>query len=164
MKLADHKKTVKIPLRQATLCFLIRGNEVLLARKKRGFAEGKINGVGGKVNDRESVEEAAIRETREEIDVDIKILVKVAELDFYFSHNPDWNQKVIVFEVREWEGEPKESEEMDPSWYSFDKIPYDSMWVDDILWLPNVLEGKKLNAELLFNEKEEIIDYLIEEI
>ena len=71
MKLADHKKTVKIPLRQATLCFLIRGNEVLLARKKRGFAEGKINGVGGKVNDRESVEEAAIRETREEIDVDI---------------------------------------------------------------------------------------------
>ncbi len=97
MKPADHKKTVKTPLRQATLCFLMREGEILLARKKREFAQGKINGVGGKVNDGESVEEAAIRETREEIDVDIRILVKVAELDFYFSHNPDWNQKVIVF-------------------------------------------------------------------
>ena len=120
--------------------------------------------MGGKVNDGEGVISAAKRETKEEIGVEVKSIEKVAELDFYFSHNPDWNQKVIVFEVREWEGEPKEGEEMNPSWYGLDEIPYDSMWVDDILWLPKVLEGKKLNAGFLFNEKEEIVDYMLKEL
>ncbi|RLF04257.1 MAG: NUDIX hydrolase, partial [Thermoprotei archaeon] len=32
----------------ATLCFLLRGDEVLLIRKKRGFGAGKYNGVGGR--------------------------------------------------------------------------------------------------------------------
>ena len=82
MKLVEYKKTIKKPLRQATLCFLIRGNEVLLARKKRGFAEGKINGVVGKVNDGEDVISAAKRETKEEIGVEVKSIEKVAELDF----------------------------------------------------------------------------------
>src|SRR3989344_3513401 len=142
MKLADHKKTVKIPLRQATLCFLVRGEQVLLARKKSGFAEGKINGVGGKVNDEENVIDAAKRETFEEVGVVVKSLKKVAVLDFHFTHNYDWNQQVIVFIAEKWTGEPEESEEMDPSWYLFEKIPYEKMWVDDIYWLPKVLKGK----------------------
>ena len=53
---------------------------------------------------------------------------------------------------------------MNPSWYGLDEIPYDSMWVDDILWLPKVLKGKQLNAEFLFNEKEEIVDYMLKEL
>ena len=164
MQLTNYKKTLNSPLRQATLCFLIRGNNVLLARKKRGFAEGKMNGVGGKVNVGESVEKAAIRETFEEIGARIKFLKQVAVLDFYFTHNVDWNQQVVVFEVREWEGAPKESEEMEPFWYSFKKIPYEKMWADDIYWLPQVLEGKQVKASFLFNEKEEILDHIVEQI
>ena len=164
MKLAEYRETLNEPLRQATLCFLIKEDEILLARKKRGFAEGKMNGVGGKVNDGESVEKAAVREAYEEIGVIVKFLKQVATLDFYFTHNPDWNQQVIVFEAREWEGVPKESEEMKPFWYSFQKIPYKKMWADDIYWLPLVLEGKKVKASFLFNEKEEILDYTAEEI
>lgn len=41
-------------MRQATLCFLIREvngeNELLLAMKKKGFGQGKWNGVGGKLD------------------------------------------------------------------------------------------------------------------
>lgn len=48
MKLFEYKSKLKDPLRRATLVFLRRKNEILLARKKRGFTEGKINGVGGK--------------------------------------------------------------------------------------------------------------------
>ena len=164
MKLAKYKETLSGPLRQATLCFLIKEKEILLARKKRGFAEGKINGVGGKVDDGESVEETARRETFEEIGVKVNSLKKVAVLDFYFTHNAGWNQQVIVFEVREWKGEPKESEEMEPFWFAFEDIPYGEMWGDDIHWLPRVLEGKKIKASFLFNEKEEILDYTVEEI
>lgn len=163
MKLSYYIKKNKTPLRQATLCFLFRKKEILLAQKKRGFGKGKINGVGGKVNDGEGVEDAAKRETFEEIGVKVKSLNKVAVLDFYHI-NDNFNQQVFVFEVRDWEREPKESEEMAPFWCPFEKIPYKEMWWDDILWLPRVLKGKKIKASFLFNEKEEILDYLIEEI
>jgi ADP-ribose pyrophosphatase YjhB (NUDIX family) len=54
---------------QTTLCFLVRGDEVLLAMKKRSFGIGKWNGVGGKVLEGESIAAAAVREIKEEIDV-----------------------------------------------------------------------------------------------
>ncbi len=34
---------------QTTLCFLLKGDEILLALKKRRFGTGKWNGVGGKI-------------------------------------------------------------------------------------------------------------------
>ena len=51
-----------------------------------------------------------------------------------------------LYIATEWEGIPKESEEMKPSWFSFDAIPYDEMFADDAYWLPLVLEGKKVKA------------------
>ncbi|HET8669978.1 MAG TPA: NUDIX domain-containing protein, partial [Candidatus Saccharimonadales bacterium] len=41
----------------------------LLAMKKRGFGINKWNGVGGKVDEDETIEQAAIRECQEEITV-----------------------------------------------------------------------------------------------
>ena len=41
MKISKYKKKVKEPLRQATLCFLINNDEILLAMKKRGFGKNK---------------------------------------------------------------------------------------------------------------------------
>jgi hypothetical protein len=38
------------------------------------------------------------------------------------------------------------------------------MWSDDILWLPTVLEGKKIRAEFKFDKKEKPIEQKIEEI
>ena len=49
-------------MKVSTLCFLVKGDRILLAMKKRGFGEGKWNGVGGKVNEGESVGHAALRE------------------------------------------------------------------------------------------------------
>ena len=57
------------PLRQASLCLLLREGEILLARKKRGFGVGKWNGAGGKPEPGEPIERTAIRETEEELGV-----------------------------------------------------------------------------------------------
>ena len=159
-------------LKQATLVFLIRKNkfgikEILLAMKKRGFGANRWNGVGGKVETGETIERAAIREAEEEISVKIKDFYKVAELSFYFSENPDWNQTVYVYLAESWEGEPIESEEMCPQWYTLDKIPYDAMWPDDIFWLPEIIQGKKLKAsftlgvnDIILNQNIKIVDKL----
>ena len=55
------------PDSRRTVVFLIRENQVLLAMKKRGFGEGKWNGVGGKLDPGETVEQALVRECQEEI-------------------------------------------------------------------------------------------------
>lgn len=149
-----YRATLAAPLRQATLCLLVRDGQVLLAMKKRGFGTGKWNGAGGKPLSGETIEAAALRETHEEIDVEARTLERVATLNFYFPHVPverDWNQQVCVFLVRTWEGEPRESEEMAPRWFDMDKLPLDAMWDDDRYWLPRVLAGERLTADFLYD-------------
>jgi len=163
VKLAEYRKTLTGPLKQATLCFLIREGGVLLAMKKRGFGKGRWNGLGGKPEQNETIKKAAIRETQEEIGVTPVSLRKVAKLDFYTPNNPEWNQQVIVFLVDKWKGEPKESEEMAPQWFKMEDIPFDSMWACDSHWLPKVLEGKTLTAEFMFDENDEILEMAIHE-
>ena len=122
--------------------------------KKRGFGKNRWNGVGGKVDGQETIEEAAKRETEEEIDVSAKELNKVAEISFYFPHNPAWDQMVHVYFADSWDGEPKESEEMNPKWFSINEIPFQDMWPDDIFWLPEVMKGNLLKAMFKFGEND----------
>ena len=60
-----------IIMKERTLLFLYKPKEkrILLAMKKRGFGEWKWNGVGGKLEGNETVQEAAVREAQEEISV-----------------------------------------------------------------------------------------------
>lgn len=154
-------------LRSSTLLFLVKKSEgeiseICLAMKKRDFGVGRWNGVGGKVNLDETVEEATIRETQEEIDVVVKELKKVAELAFYFSQNSDWNQLVHVYVCEKWDGEPKESEEMNPKWFLVSKLPFETMWPDDIFWLPKMLKGELIRATFEFGEGDVILDKEVE--
>ena len=67
---------------ETTLALLRRENEILFGEKKRGFGKGKFNGVGGKIEQGETVEEAMIRETYEEIGVRPTKFEKVGEITF----------------------------------------------------------------------------------
>jgi 8-oxo-dGTP diphosphatase/2-hydroxy-dATP diphosphatase len=128
--------------------------------KKRGFGEGRWNGVGGKVEAGESIEQAMIRETKEEIGVIPTVYQKVADIRFdeYFKGEPTI-MHVHVFIASIWKGEPTESDEMAPQWFDVQAIPYDEMWSDDRFWLPQVLRGDKISADFKLDDKDDIIDY-----
>ena len=129
--------------------------------KKRGFGVQKWNGVGGKPENNESLEQTAVREAKEEIKVNInpQDLEKVADFKFYFSKDKkDWNQEVHVYFYKKWQNEPQETEEMIPQWFDFDKIPYNEMWAGDKYWFPRVLKGEKLEGEFYFNEDTNKLD------
>jgi mutator protein MutT len=134
-----------------SLVFLLKDDQILLAMKKRGFGAGHWNGVGGKQDPGETIEQTAARECQEEIGVTPHDLEKVAFHRFTF---PDGSTDMLghVFISRRWEGEPSETEEMAPRWFSITDIPYNEMWDDDILWLPAVLAGKKLTTVFGFDE------------
>ena len=132
---------------QTTLLILIKDNKILLARKKRGFGFGKWNGVGGKVEEKETPEEAMIRETQEEISVTPIEYEKIGIIRFveYIKEERTTNDMHLYIATK-WQGVPKESEEMQPKWFSINNLPWEEMFSDDKYWLPLVLEGKKLDA------------------
>jgi mutator protein MutT len=146
-------------MKQVTIGFLVKDNKVLLALKKRGFGEGKWNGFGGKVEGEETVEQSLIREAQEELGITPLEFKKVAELDFHFKDKDNDGHSAAVFLITNWDGRPRESEEMKPKWYSFNNLPFETMWEDDSIWLPDVLEGKSLSADFYFDENMKLINH-----
>jgi 8-oxo-dGTP diphosphatase len=143
---------------EATLLFIIQGDEILLIEKKRGVGEGLYNGPGGKIEGEESPKECAVRETREEIKVRPEEVEKIGELEFIFGEDPF--MFVHVFTAKEFEGEPEETEEARPEWFEVDDLPYEDMWPDDKYWFPKMLDGEEFEARFYFDEEgDQVLDH-----
>ncbi len=131
---------------ESTLVYMFRGNEVLLAMKKRGHGEGKWNGPGGKLKAGETALEAAVRETQEEVGV---TPVLGRELGNVTYHDDAYGELLVhVFRASKWKGEPIESEEMKPRWFTIQEIPYHEMWEGDDQWLAKVINDYPFSAEI----------------
>jgi len=85
---------------QATLCFIVRDDKVLLLKKSKGlFGQGKWNAPGGKMLPGEEPKQCAVREVREETRLAIKNLEQVGILHFYKYNRydiPDWTVHVFL--------------------------------------------------------------------
>ena len=137
-----------------TLSFLIKNDRICLALKKRGFGEGNWNGYGGKLMEKESILDAAVREIHEEstVAVEKKDLTQIARIEFIFENG--MHLDVHTFFARKWKGEPQETEEMRPEWFLFTEIPYEYMWEDDRYWLPRAILGETLLGKVWFDHSE----------
>lgn len=135
----------------------------MLAMKKRGFGAGRWNGVGGKPEPGEGIEQTAIRECQEEIGVTPSNLQYVASLEFILHESSAVTELYVeAFVAFEWEGKPTETDEMAPRWFKLSEIPYNDMWADDIHWLPEVLKGKFVNATFHFDENDRVVRHKID--
>eukprot|EP01039_Chlorochromonas_danica_P006145 gene6145-6767_t len=137
--------------------------EILLGMKKRGFGQGKWNGYGGKLEDKESLEACARRELEEECGLVAEALRRVGFLSFKMEES----RKIMAVHVYEcWhfhEGEAVETEEMRPQWYNEKEIPFDAMWPDDRFWLPLLLAGKSFLGRFVYEDDETISEHSIKE-
>ncbi len=140
-------------------------NRVLLGLKKEGFGQGKIVGFGGKLEPGETIAEAAVRELQEESGLLAKVqnLWYTAYLEFVFSAKPEWNRVVHGFRLEYWQGEPSESNEIIPQWTDLDAVPYEQMWDDSKLWLPQVLRGEKVRMKITYAPDNQTVE-LTEEL
>ena len=88
---------------------------------------------------------------REEAGVapDARGLSRRGVLSFHFLDAPS-----EVWETHLYSGEgllaetapPRETDEMEPRWFSVDEVPYEQMWQDDKFWLPAVLGCERKNV------------------
>lgn len=140
-----------MPKKIQTLCLIHEEGKILLGMKKRGFGVGRWNGFGGKLHEGETIEEAAIREIKEESCLDAHEITKRGILYFEFENDPTL-LKAHIYSIDRYEGTPEETEEMRPQWFSVDEIPFLNMWSDDIFWLPLFLNGKKFKGTFRFDK------------
>jgi 8-oxo-dGTP pyrophosphatase MutT (NUDIX family) len=138
-------------LPEATLCFLRRNNQVLLAVKTKAIGKGCWNGYGGGIEGREDPKEAAVRELLEESGV-VGRPEDLEEMAIVYFHNTTSNGtnftcKVHVYGLSRWEGAVKATGEMkDPTWFGLDNLPLKTMMPADAVWLPRALNGEKFIA------------------
>ncbi len=142
---AEYKRT--------TVVFPVQEDRILLGMKKRGFGEGWWNGFGGKLDSGETYVASAIRETAEEVELELaqNALRHAADIVFRFDGTVDVVTKAYI--ATSFSGTPVETEEMKPQWFPLDRIPYSDMWPGDDQWIPKIL-GKKALLPLGF-----IIDF-----
>ncbi len=159
----EELKTIK-----ATLALFVKGNKLLLGEKKRGFAKGTLNGIGGKQDPGETIQEAMIRECKEEIGAVPTNFEQVGRIDFDLWYKGEHsNMQMYIYKCYDYTGKIEETEEIIPSWYEIDKIPFEKMLADDLLWLPQVLKGEKVlgkvkfdkDMKMLFNDIKTIKDF-----
>ena len=150
-----------------TLCCVYNDTHILLGEiKKNGVLNGRFNGFGGKLEEGETIAEAAVRELQEETEIVPLDMQKRGVVIFKFEEdgNPFEGKPLVevhIFSVTKFEGEPSETEEMRPQWFSLDKIPYAKMWPDDPYWLPLILEGKNIEGIFHFKDVNTIISHEI---
>lgn len=134
---------------QATLMFLCDQDQVLLIRKRRGHGAGLINAPGGKLEAGETPLACAVRETREEVGIDVdpgevRELGELRFLDLDGSRIRGW-----VFRADGIRATPITTAEAIPFWAPVTSMPYAAMWPGDRFWLPWVLAGRRFRASLL---------------
>jgi 8-oxo-dGTP diphosphatase len=134
---------------KAVLCFVRREEQVLLIVKKRGLGAGKVNAPGGKLEPGESFGQAAIRETAEEVGLAVSELEKRGSIGFTFTDG--YTLYVEVFVTDRFAGNPEETDEAVPFWCPVADIPYERMWSDDLVWLPQLLAGYHVDAVFTFD-------------
>ena len=129
---------------KATLVFLITDTHILLAPKLKKVGAGKLNGYGGRVQQGESVLQAAVRELREESTVEAQAqdLHYVAHITAHETDKETW--EIDVFLLRQWQGVAKATAEMgEPAWYPLKGIHRLNLNVADEEWMNTMIRGKR---------------------
>ena len=137
------------PVDTAVLTFIRRDGQLLLIHKKRGLGHGKVNAPGGRLEAGETPEQAAVRETQEEVGLTPLNLRPAGQLDFAFTDG--YSLRCHVFTADGFDGALTETDEADPFWCHEADIPYDRMWSDDRLWVPLMLEARPFSARFIFD-------------
>lgn len=137
------------PRERAALVFLVDHENVLLIHKKRGLGAGKVNAPGGRLEPGEVWEQAALRETREETGLTPARVAPAANLWFQFVEG--YSLETWVFVGHGYSGQLTACDEADPFWVPKTDLPWTSMWADDPLWLPPVLEGRGVLGRFVFD-------------
>jgi len=158
-------------LLNATVCLLVKNDQVLLGLKMKKIGAGCRNGYGGGIEEGETSIQAAIRELKEETGIVAfpEFFKKVAIIDFnnLKSDGESFVCRVHFFIVSDWIGEAVPTDEMTvPIFFKINNLPFDQMMPADKIFFPLILKGKKIIGRAKYSpfQKELLEDMIIQEV
>ena len=158
------------PIRKAVRCYLIKDNEVVVTKYKKGNKkEGYYDIPGGKIEEGESPKQTAIREMKEETGIEIQ------NLKYKGIMTIEYPDRLFIFDTfltKEYEGEPQEFEENTSEWIDIDELLKKEKILSNIILLDKFLikglidDNRNFNLHIKVDEQENIlgIDYNLEKI
>ena len=158
------------PIRKAVRCYLIKDNEVVVIKYKKGNKkEGYYDIPGGKIEEGESPKQTAIREMKEETGIEIQ------NLKYKGIMTIEYPDRMFIFDTfisKEYEGEPQEFEENTSEWIDIDELLKIEKILSNIILLDKFLikglidDNRNFNLHIKVDEQENIlgIDYNLEKI
>ena len=119
-------KKERFKLTPSVYLILLKNNKILLLRRyNTGFRDGEYSFPAGHLDGNETLRQAMIRETKEE--VGIKLDLVNLELAHTMNRNETTEERIdFFFTTKKWEGEPKimESHKCDDlRWFEVDNLP-----------------------------------------
>lgn len=149
------------PIRKAAKCYLVQDNKVVVTQYKKGNKkQGFYDIPGGKMEENETLEQAAIREMKEETGILVRNLKQKGKMTIEY---PDRIFSFIVFLAKEYEGEPQEFVENTAEWMEIDsllkqeKILSNSMILDRFFRKGLLDENFGFTMHILVDEQENIL-------
>lgn len=156
------------PIRKAVRCYLIKDNEVVVTKYKKGNKkEGYYDIPGGKIEEGENPKQTAIREMKEETGIEIQ------NLKYKGIMTIEYPNRMFIFDTfisKEYEGEPQEFEENTSEWIDIDELLKKEKILSNIILLDKFLikglidDNRNFNLHIKVDEQENIleIDYKLE--
>lgn len=156
------------PIRKAVRCYLIKDNEVVVTKYKKGNKkEGYYDIPGGKIEEGENPKQTAIREMKEETGINIQ------NLKYKGIMTIEYPNRMFIFDTfisKEYEGEPQEFEENTSEWIDIDELLKKEKILSNIILLDKFLikglidDNRNFNLHIKVDEQENIleIDYKLE--
>ena len=141
MKIKGWKKPVKHPM-IAVDNIIVKGNKILLLRRNIYPFKGKLVYPAGMVEYGERIEEAAIRETKEETGLKIK-LKEILGVYSDPERDPRFHTATVVFIAEPTGGKLKSSFEGDADWCDINKINFTDLGFDHAKILKDYIKWKK---------------------
>lgn len=129
-------------MKNTTLCYLLRGDDVLLlhrVKKENDLNHDKWIGIGGKFEEGESPEECLIREAWEETGLTLTGYQYRGIVTFV---SDEWEGEYMhLYTATGWTGELKECDEGVLEWISREKMKMLPQWEGDKIFLRLLEEG-----------------------
>ena len=125
-----------------TLCYVLRGNEVLMlhrVKKKNDINKDKWIGIGGKFEAMESPDECLLREAKEETGLTLTGYACRGVVTF-LTENPEDGEYMYLFTADRFEGELIECNEGDLQWVRRDFLQELPKWEGDQIFLKLLFE------------------------
>lgn len=152
-----------------TECFIEKDGKILMLcrnRKKNDFHDfGRMLGVGGHLEENESIEECAVREVFEETGLKIKAPELKAVINFpaFGKQKDDW--EVYFYHATDFEGcviSKEKQIEGDLVWVDKSQITKQNVYEGDKIIFPHVVSGEKVMKGVFeYNENNELVKHQI---